>query len=61
MYVGNPMRLASGTNRAMLMPDGRFSHAPVGCAGWVINPVHGEHSKPGNSPLRPQALLRTLP
>jgi integrase/recombinase XerD len=31
VLVGNPIRLARGTNRVMLMPDGRRSHTAVDC------------------------------
>jgi hypothetical protein len=35
--VGNPIRLASGANRVMLMPNGRCSRAAVVCANQLVS------------------------
>ena len=37
VVVGNPMQLASGTNRVMLMPDGRRSHTAVDWTDQLIS------------------------
>ena len=36
VLVVNPIQLASGTNRVMLMPDGRRSHTAVDCTDQLI-------------------------
>ena len=37
VLVGNPIRLASGANRVMLVPDGRRSHISVDRTDQLIS------------------------